>query len=321
VWPSVVVITSNRDLTADSVILELKKMNVSVARMDLSDVPDRVRQVSLLSTRKGWNGSLSTEYWNVDLSHVRSVWWRKPSAFAPDTRMTTTEKLWCSAESEMGFCGTLGALPGVHWVNHPQRSKQADMKPVQLAIAARCGLAVPDSLLTNDPDQAREFCQKNPEGVVYKPMQGGPGRIDGSPVVLRTTEVSESDINNRVMKCIHLFQARVPCGYSVRMTVIGQRIFAVRLDTPPDVIDWRAVPERDIIYTPGQVPDDVAEGTHRMMKHFGLVYSAPDWVVTPAGDWVFIGDLNPNGQWGWIAHRTKLPIAATLAHELTRGLS
>ncbi|MEV6875354.1 hypothetical protein [Amycolatopsis sp. NPDC051128] len=43
------------------------------------------------------------------------------------------------------------------WVNHPARLADAAYKPVQLATAARCGLNVPETAITNDPDVVRQF--------------------------------------------------------------------------------------------------------------------------------------------------------------------
>lgn len=83
-------------------------------------------------------------------------------------------------------------------------------------------------------------------------------------------------------------------------------------------LDWRDHPSDQLTYTPIDVPSRVAAGVRGLMAVFGLVYAAPDFIVTPSGEWVFHGDLDPNGQWGWIAGHTGLPIASALADELTQ---
>ncbi|MEV5383072.1 hypothetical protein [Streptomyces sp. NPDC052721] len=50
--------------------------------------------------------------------------------------------------------GTLYALDGPLWVNHPSRIA-ADRKVAQLAVAARLELRVPPALVTNDLVEAR----------------------------------------------------------------------------------------------------------------------------------------------------------------------
>ncbi|MFJ4189110.1 hypothetical protein [Kitasatospora sp. NPDC089509] len=36
------------------------------------------------------------------------------------------------------------------------------------------------------------------------------------------------------------------------------------------------------------------------------------------GDWRFL-EMNPNGQWSWIEHRTGVPISGALADLLEKG--
>jgi len=80
-------------------------------------------------------------------------------------------------------------------------------------------------------------------------------------------------------------------------------------------VDWRSAHDR-LGYSPVDVPAPVADAVRRLMSALDLRFAAPDFVVSPDGEWHFIGDLNPNGQWAWIEQHTGLPIAAALADEL-----
>lgn len=319
---SVLVITRDYDTTADLVVDELDRRDVRTVRFDLADFPQTLDQVAyLVNGRTQWTGAIRGSHRDIDLSTVRAVWWRKPSHYSPHEDLTSTEQQWATAEASSGFGGLLAALSAVHWVNHPHRNAEAEYKPHQLSAAARAGLTVPDTLLTNDPEHARLFCRTHTDhGVIYKPLRGGPGSENGQYVTLRATSVTEAAIRDTVRATTHLFQERVPCDYAVRMTVVGSRIFAVRLDPPAGsaALDWRDHPSDQLTYTPVDVPTHVADGVRRLTTAFGLVYAAPDFIVTPTGEWVFHGDLNPNGQWGWIAGHTGLPIASALADELTQ---
>lgn len=317
---SVVVITRDQDVTADLVCVELDARSVPVVRFDLADFPQRLTQVSyLVNGRTHWTGALIGRYRDVNLEAVRSVWYRKPSRFRFREEMTATEQQWAAAEASNGFGGVLTALTRARWCNHPHRSAAAELKPAQMAVAAESGLSVPDTLLTNDPDQARDFCRiHRGAGVVYKPLRGGPAAENGRHVALRTVRVSTEDITDDVRHTVHLFQARVDAAYPVRVTVVGNRLFAVRIDTTSPALDWRDVPAERCTYTPIDAPDTVVTGLRGVMTAFGLTYAAPDFLVDHDGRWWFIGDLNPNGQWGWIAGHTGLPIASAIADELTQ---
>ncbi len=316
----VLVITRDHDITADRVIAELHRRDIRTARFDLADFPERLTQVAyLVNGRTEWTGALNGHHRDVDLSAVRAVWWRKPSRFATHRAMTSTEQQWATAEADNGFGGLIAALPVAHWINHPHRNAAAEYKPHQLTTAAQCGLTVPDTLITNDPDQARLFCDTHPTtGTIYKPLRGGPRTEEQHNAVLRATPVTADGIPDSVRRTAHLFQERVPAAYAVRSTIVGERVFSARMDVPDGSgIDWRSVPADQVSYTPIDTPDRVVEGLRRLTAAFGLTYAAPDFIVTPSGDWIFHGDLNPNGQWGFIAARTDLPIAAAIADELT----
>lgn len=315
---SVIVITRDTDVTADLVMYELASRDVSVLRFDLADFPERMwKTTHIAGGHHEFTGSLVHNHHSVDLDSIQAIWYRKPSQFQIHEEMTDTEHEWAAAEASNGLGGVLTSLPNVRWINHPHRSAAAELKPHQLATAAASGLTIPDTLITNDPDEARSFCHTHRKtGVVYKPMRGGPGTERNQSVVLRTTMVTEDDITDGVRRTAHLFQTLVDTVYAVRVTIVGSHLFAVRLDTPPGTLDWREIPASDITYTPVSVPDMVANGIHQMMTHLGLVYAAPDFLVDRDGLWWFIGDLNPNGQWAWIAGHARVPIASTIADEL-----
>ncbi|WP_017972804.1 MvdC/MvdD family ATP grasp protein [Actinopolyspora halophila] len=313
--PSVVVITRDQDITADLVVNELHERGIGVARFDLSDFPERMSQAAyLVPGRNRWTGALRGTHRDVDLSAVRGVWYRKPAPAAPHPKLTATERDWVAAEAHTGLGGLLAALPA-RWINRPDAAALASQKPAQLQTAVTCGLDVPESLLTNDPERAREFCAG--KSVIYKPLGGGPGSENGHRVALRATTVTANEITEGVARTTHLFQRRVECAYAVRCTVVGNLVFAARLEIPPGAgtVDWRDCHD-ELSITPIEVPSTVSAGLRALMARLGLVSASPDFVVDHDDRWHFIGDLNPNGQWAWI-EQLREPITRALADELT----
>ncbi|MGH3833734.1 MAG: hypothetical protein ACRDRS_25405 [Pseudonocardiaceae bacterium] len=98
----------------------------------------------------------------------------------------------------------------------------------------------------------------------------------------------------------------------LRVTVIGESVFATRIDNPGE-LDWRRSHD-NITYRPCELPDTVLAGVHRLMRSFGLVFDALDFVLTDQGH-QFI-EINPNGQWGWIERQTGQPLSRALAATL-----
>ena len=84
--------------------------------------------------------------------------------------MSNPERRWANREARAGLGGVIVALP--RWLNHPNHIAYAEYKPVQLAWAVSCGLAVPQTIITNDPHEAREFLAEVGR-IVYKPLAAG----------------------------------------------------------------------------------------------------------------------------------------------------
>ncbi len=51
------------------------------------------------------------------------------------------------------------------------------------------------------------------------------------------------------------------------------------------------------------------------MDELGLFFGALDFAVTPGGRWVFF-EVNPNGQWHWLAVKAGVPLVEAMADAL-----
>jgi glutathione synthase/RimK-type ligase-like ATP-grasp enzyme len=102
----------------------------------------------------------------------------------------------------------------------------------------------------------------------------------------------------------------------VRITVVGDRVFAAELPRPSETLDWRREDPQQ--WREHVLPARVAEQAKALISRFGLRFGAIDVALTDAR-YVFI-ELNPNGEWGWL-QKAGLPIAAAIADELTRSRS
>jgi ATP-grasp ribosomal peptide maturase len=310
--PVVLVVTKADDVTADLVIAELNNRKVSVVRLDPGDFPATVT----VNARLGGDhldGNLRTATRSADLARIRSVYWRRPSAYTAAGSLTAPQAHWCVDQARYGLGGILGTLPGTHYVNHPWRNRDAEYKPAQLATAARCGLAVPPTLLTNDAEQARRFAEDYGP-VVYKPVRNTDFRGEGSrALTVWVEEVEPSSIDAGVAQTMHLFQQRVDKVADVRLTAVGERLFAVRIDGAPG-LDWR----RDydaLSYTLIETPPVVAKGVRAYLDAFGLVFAAFDFGLDAGGRFWFF-ECNPNGQWSWFPDEITEQITAAIADQL-----
>ncbi|PZG16492.1 ATP-dependent carboxylate-amine ligase [Micromonospora craterilacus] len=315
---TVLVITEPFDETADLVIEHLNERGTSVHRFDLADFPIRLAVTATIDGHGQWAGTTTDPWRTTSLADVSAVFYRRPGPFRfPDT-LSEFEYRWAAQEARMGVGGILTALPNAAvWVNDPDAMAAADFKPRQLSAAARHGLRIPPTLITNDAAEARRFVDASPAGAVYKPFHARPyvdhdGRAHG----VSTTPVTAGQITDAVAGTAHLFQQQIHKDHELRVTAVNGRLFTARIDAHSDAarVDWRTDYD-SLTYERADLPEPTASQLRALLADLGLVFAAVDIIVTPGGEYVFL-EVNSGGQWAWIEHETGLPIAAAIADTL-----
>jgi glutathione synthase/RimK-type ligase-like ATP-grasp enzyme len=143
------------------------------------------------------------------------------------------------------------------------------------------------------------------------------------PYQSRTTLVTDDSLDMldsvRAVPC--LFQEHVPKKMDLRITVIGEKIFAAEIHSQQDeqtALDWRSF-SVDIPYRAAELPGPVAEKCLALVRSYGLNFSAIDMIVTPDDRYVFV-ENNPNGQFIFVENKVpELAMTDELAACLVRG--
>jgi ATP-grasp ribosomal peptide maturase len=308
---TVLVLAGRFDPTADLAIEELNRRAVPVFRADVSEFPVKLALAARL-TGDGWCGTLGNGRRTLRLEAVRSVYYRRPTRPKPPEGMSVAARKVAEREARLGFGGLLTALP-CRWLSPPGNAADAEYKPLQLRVAAESGLNVPRTLITNDPDAAVRFAEDTGQ-LVYKPFYPIRGRAEGRTTAVYTSMVDPADLRHPdVGSTAHLFQEWVPKAYEVRLTAVGQRLFAVEIHTDSERgrVDWRSDYGSHTYHVCTPLADVVA-GVQQLLERLGLPYGALDFAVTPQGQWIFL-EINPSGQYGFVEVATGLPITAAIA--------
>lgn len=325
---TVLILTSERDLSADAMVRELRGRDVCVVRLDTAWFPAQVT-IDAAFRHGSWEGWLTTPNRAVELEGVRSIWYRTPSTFQFPDGLSSTERQHAHNEAKLGLGGVLASLPAL-WINRPGNAADATYKPVQLAVAAQCGLRVPETLITNEADAVRRFVASTGEAGAVTKMLGAPAIMEaGGRRVTYTERVHACDLVDLrgIEVTAHQFQEWVgPKLCEARMVVVGSEVFTVAIHAQSEAtrVDWR----RDytsLRYEIIEPPEQVITGVHALMERFGLVYGALDFVVTDEG-WTFL-EVNPGGQYGWLEELSEVrehfgtprPITSAIADLLVKG--
>ncbi|MER5759553.1 ATP-grasp ribosomal peptide maturase [Streptomyces sp. NPDC002082] len=316
--PTVLVIASREDWPTDRVVKILAEdRGADVFRLDAEDFPQQLTLAGRINDRQGWTGRLTSAHRSLDLNDVTSCYYRTPNPFRFPEGMTGPERRFAMAQARAGLGGIIAALD-CRWVSHPSAMSRAEYKPVQLATARSSGLAIPETLVTNSPTDVRAFVDEIPGPIICKPIASPVLIEDDELRTVYTRVLTEGDLVDLrgIDTTAHMFQAWVAKQYEVRLTVVGDRMFAAEVHAGSEAarIDWRS-DYNSLTYKTTDVPPHVAEGVRRLMSALNLRFGALDFIVSPMGEWTFL-EINPCGQWDWIQHATGHPIAEAIADEL-----
>lgn len=321
---TVLILTDAGDPTATRVMTELVGRGVPAVRVAPADFPTRAGLTAVIGGDRAWSGSLTESVTGrpvVELGEVRSIYYRRPNQFQVDAELSDPEKTFAYSEARRGFGGVFQALRDCLWVDDPVAAARAEYKPVQLAAAVECGLRIPETIITNVPEQAHAWAVDLGRPIVYKPMSGIWHSDEGQQRVLFTSPVTDLAglLDPSLSATSHLLQEQVPKSFEARAMVIGNEVLAVAIHTSSDQgrIDWRADYDSHT-YEVIDLPADLRGKLLDLHQRLGLVYGAADLICDNSGEWVFL-ETNPVGEWGWLAAETSLPITQTFADLLQKG--
>ena len=299
---TVLILTCEEDVTADMVVARLYELGVPLVRLDPADLPGEVA-LSSEYDEGDFEGYLKAGERVVSLSSLRSVWVRRPGT--PGAR-APEPSAWLTAESEHALYGVLDCTRA-RWMNHPVAAARARRKPWQLRAAHHSGFPVPPTVITSFPSVARQFARTH-QDVVVKSVSGG--HPTDPPMVLPTTRISPDVDFSGVAAGPTLLQLHIPKRADVRLTCVGEQLFAARRKADPDEVDSRF--GEGGLWEPVEVPDRVRAAVNAYMSYAELSYGAFDFAEDADRTWWFL-ECNQGGQFGFVQLDTDQPLAQAVA--------
>jgi hypothetical protein len=265
-------------------------------------------------------GCITCDGERIPFSEIAGVWWRvKPSAraeFGAGSESVAEALKW--KEWRHLLCSLPHFLNFATWINPLRQHFEMSYKPVQLALATELGFAIPDTVVTNDADDVLELFKRNPR-VIYKTLSSFLIPPDEMIFTNEVTRGQVLDDAGAIGLAPGIFQELVEKKYELRVTVVGDSVFAVRIESqkfPENSIDWRRNQFAEM-YVPTVLRLEEEQRLKALHSRMGLVYAAYDFVVDQKDELVFL-ECNPGGQWLWLEQALDLPISHTLAETLRR---
>lgn len=183
-------------------------------------------------------------------------------------------------------------------------------KPYQAQLIRGQGFAIPETLVTNEPELVRDFLARH-RRVVYK-------SISGIRSIVHLFQSVDLERLERIRWCPVQFQEYVP-GTDVRVHVVGDEVLATAVHC--DATDYRYAGRQELEaarLVPIELPDELAERCLALARSLQLPFAGIDLRLRPSGEAACF-EVNPSPAFSYYELSTSQPIARALARYLLGG--
>jgi hypothetical protein len=200
------------------------------------------------------------------------------------------------------------ALDGTRVLNRLSAMASNMSKPLQAQAVLAHGFATPETLVTDDAEEATAFAARF-AGTVYKSTSGI------RSIVTAFDPATDRDRLGRLRWCPVQFQERI-LGRDVRVHVVGGDVFAAMVES--DALDYRyarAQVGADAALRPYELDDGIAQRCVALARDLDLPFAGVD--LKRADDRrVVCVEVNPSPGFTWYQTEAGLPIARAVARYL-----
>jgi hypothetical protein len=176
-------------------------------------------------------------------------------------------------------------------------------KPFEAQLIQQHGFAIPETLITNEPEHVRAFRDEHPR-MIYK-------SISYVRSIVKLFEDSDLDRLEVIRACPTQFQEYIE-GTNVRVHTVGSKAFATAIEAKST--DYRyAYLEGDQEHLQAiELPDELNRRCVDLSRSLGLDFAGIDLKLTPGGA-VYCLEVNPCPAFSYYQLHTGQPIAQAVA--------
>ena len=240
----VLIITYSEDNECiDTVKTAINEKNGEAYRFNTDLFPTGI-QLTLVENNRKKRVVISGPEGELNLEEITAIWYR---------RVRLGDKIPGSMDSELRKASILeartvffGFLESVDTfiLDRVSKIRIASHKQLQLQIAKKAGLDIPRTLTTNKPEEVREFFPTCKHGMITKMLSSFSVYEGDKEKVVFTNLVKEEDLEDLegISYCPMTFQENVPKKLELRITIVGNQVFAASLDSQASQLaqnDWR----------------------------------------------------------------------------------
>lgn len=236
----------------------------------------------------------------VFLEDTSLLWWRKLTGKPrfPETFIDEEARDLVTNDCRATLLGlAITQFKGL-WMSHPEATRVAENKLVQLTAAHKVGLRIPRTLISQDLITVRKFCSELDYKVVVKTVAG-----THKTSVMAGHVTPEMLTDEAVSLCPAIYQEMIQGINHLRVCCFGNQIHTALLTT--DQLDWRY--PLNATAEPYEV-DEITKGKlYDVLTSLNLEMGVMDMKLTPEGEPVWL-EVNPQGQFLFLEELCGMPL-------------
>lgn len=306
----ILIITHTGDnFSIEKVTEYIEKNNCEVIRFDVDLYPLQNKLSTIFQDGK-WITILETPDTKHRLEDISAVWYRRAYNIGNGLKEELEPKFYGAAMGEIrntlfGFLESIDAYS----LGKPSIYRRLDSKEEQLKIADKIGFKVPETCITNNPEEAKQFILTH-QNVVGKMQTGFAIRENGVESVVFTNVINEDKLEelDSLLYCPMQFQKKIEKKKELRVTVVGRDIYAFEIDSQQSEdakVDWRKDGVNLIDkWVRTELPADIEAKILELLDVYHVDYGAIDIIVSPEDEYYFI-EVNAAGEFFWLDNLTE----------------
>jgi glutathione synthase/RimK-type ligase-like ATP-grasp enzyme len=249
----------------------------------------------------------------VNIKDIDLVWWRRvnsPQKVSSDITNPIHVDLINNDCKEAVIGLFLTKFKGI-WINDPIATKTAENKIYQLNVAKKFGFQIPQTIVSQNPDYIKKFCEKLNNNVIVKPVRGT--KLSNLFTRMLTKEHITSTSSMRI--CPVMYQEYIRGSMHIRAHVLGNNIYSVLIKS--EGLDWRE--NLDIPFKVIDLPNSIQKRLHKVVRSLGLKMGIVDLKMTQNNNFIWL-EINPQGQFLFVQGISGLNLISHFARFLYEGL-
>jgi RimK-like ATP-grasp domain len=288
--------------------------------LDYSKIPKHIKISYLFKPKEPTEVIFQLENRTFSSKLIHSIWYRRANNIVLDEpSLDENVKKYITKEFIAFMRSLTTLLRDKKWLIKPKAADYASLKPVNLSVAQEVGFEIPATVMGNNPEQVIEFGLSKKD-IAVKALDRGfyyTSKDDG--VGMKTQKVNIQTMLEKVEQIQYsptIYQEYVEKDYELRVTVVGEKVFACKIDSQKAKnkqthIDWRNYDLANTPHSKYDLPPEIKQKCLDLTNKMDLNFGCIDLIKTPQGKYVFL-EINPYGQWLWIEKLSGLEISEAI---------